>query len=248
MLDDGVRTTSSIDQTELERRVTALYAKDYSLGERLPAPSLPLAAAASAGTCSVIMQVPFSCFAGGFDPDDEGLILDRKAHANYLSGGLGSLPAGERVAVRPSCCPPSRMVSTAALARPFRHTPPLPSAQDSSLWMPPALGSATGSRTGAAAASRQRGRVLRHGLSEPTSALAALFQPPAERSRLCCDSLPAFAAGLPCWERRCLHRPAATASSPSWHRARCACCPKPAAGALQAATLTTAAGTQPCML
>ncbi|KAL4424364.1 hypothetical protein ABPG75_001665 [Micractinium tetrahymenae] len=62
MLDDGVRTTTSIDQAELERRVTALYAKDYSLG--------------------------------GFDPEDEGLLLDRKAHAQYLSGGLGSLPAG----------------------------------------------------------------------------------------------------------------------------------------------------------
>lgn len=33
MLDDGVRTTSSIDQAELERRVTAIYAKEYSLGE-----------------------------------------------------------------------------------------------------------------------------------------------------------------------------------------------------------------------
>ncbi|KAL4432008.1 hypothetical protein ABPG77_000275 [Micractinium sp. CCAP 211/92] len=62
MLDDGVRTTSSIDQAELERRVTTLYAKEYSLG--------------------------------GFDPDDEGLLLDRKVHAKYLSGGLGSLPSG----------------------------------------------------------------------------------------------------------------------------------------------------------
>jgi len=32
--------------------------------------------------------------AGGFDPDDEGLVLDRAAHAKYLHGGLGQLPSG----------------------------------------------------------------------------------------------------------------------------------------------------------
>lgn len=151
MLDDGVRSTSSIDQAELERRVTTLYAKEYSLGEGTlpPPPAPPLAAAAAVGPPTT--NLPRLC-AGGFDPDDEGLLLDRKAHAKYLSDGLGSLPSGActQVASRTSteCCPlwpPNVPIHMHRYAWPIRFM------QASSPWMPPVPGSAIGSHMGEAA-------------------------------------------------------------------------------------------------
>lgn len=61
---------------------------------RAPAAALPPATAGCCCSCPTPQLEPAFLCAGGFDPEDEGLLLDRKAHAKYLSGGLGALPSG----------------------------------------------------------------------------------------------------------------------------------------------------------
>lgn len=107
VLDDGLPTATSRDQAELERRVLQIYAKDYadggagarSRGSRCPVPPTSRrcrrrrrSGAVLSAACGVVSW--HSCSVAGFDPQDTGLVLNRKAHAKYLAGGLGELPSG----------------------------------------------------------------------------------------------------------------------------------------------------------
>lgn len=103
MLDDGLSTVSTQDQGDLEKRVLHIYRQAYADGQcrggdrlascKLPAAAQPPPLAPSNPSkpppCPVLLL-----HATGFDPEDEGLLLDRALHAAYLCGGLGELPAG----------------------------------------------------------------------------------------------------------------------------------------------------------
>ncbi|KAI7844724.1 hypothetical protein COHA_001811 [Chlorella ohadii] len=41
-----------------------------------------------------VLHIYTTAYADGFDPQDPDLVLNRKAHAQYLAGGLGELPSG----------------------------------------------------------------------------------------------------------------------------------------------------------
>ena len=103
VLDDGLPTPTSRDQAELERRVLQIYAKDYGNGGQTadrpqlfgcspPPPPPPLSLAAA--------RAPSIAPPADFDREDEGLVLNRQAHAKYLAAGLGELPSSGCQAAR----------------------------------------------------------------------------------------------------------------------------------------------------
>ena len=161
MLDDGLPTTTSVTQVELERRVLQIYEKAYGEGARSgqgQGQGAPAAAAAAHPTAAAAAALVRCCPAGGFDPADPDLVLNREQHAKYLGAGLGQLSSGGR-AGRSSAgiTGAERMAGAAHPSLTFLNQwIALQTVQASSPWTPPAPGLSTGSRTGGAHVGRMR--------------------------------------------------------------------------------------------